>query len=129
MTEMEAIKSTLSKDQSIAFAYLFGSKVKNKESYRSDWDIAVYIKDELLEKNPVWQKFNIEDKLSAVLKTDAIDVVILNRLDNPLLGFEIISKGLLLLSKDEESRLTFEGEVLGRYQDWEYFMKRHMEVA
>lgn len=129
MIEMEAIKSTLSKDQSIVFAYLFGSKVKNKEAHRSDWDIAVYIKDELLEKNPVWQKFNIEDKLSAALKTDAIDVVILNRLDNPLLGFEIINKGLLLLSKDEESRLTFEGEVLGRYQDWEYFMKRHMEVV
>lgn len=129
MTEIKTIKSALLKDHSIVFAYLFGSKVKNKETHRSDWDIAVYIKDELLEKNPVWQKFNIEDKLSAVLKTDAIDVVILNRLDNPLLGFEIISKGLLLLSKDEESRLTFEGDVLGRYQDWEYFMKRHMEVA
>ena len=35
----------------------------------------------------MWQKFNIEDKLSVALKTDAIDVVILNRLDNPLLGF------------------------------------------
>ena len=49
MIEMEAIKSTLSKDQSIVFAYLFIQR-KNKEAHRSDWDIAVYIKDELLRK-------------------------------------------------------------------------------
>lgn len=129
MIEIDAIKSTLSKEQSISFAYLFGSKVKNKESYRSDWDIAVYIKDEFLEKNPVWQKFDIENRLSIVLKTDAVDVVILNSMDNPLFGFEIITKGVLILNRDDELRVYFEGEALGRYQDWQYFMKRHMEVA
>ncbi|MBI4008038.1 MAG: nucleotidyltransferase domain-containing protein [Planctomycetes bacterium] len=129
MIEIDAIKSTLSKEQSISFAYLFGSKVKNKESYRSDWDIAVYIKDEILEKNPVWQKFDIENRLSIVLKTDAVDVVILNYIDNPLFGFEIITKGILILNRDDELRVAFEGEALGRYQDWQYFMKRHMEVA
>lgn len=129
MIEIDAIKSTLSKEQSISFAYLFGSKVKNKESYRSDWDIAVYIKDEFLGKNPVWQKFDIENRLSTILKTDAVDVVILNSIDNPLFGFEIITKGILILNKDDESRVSFEGEALGRYQDWQYFMKRHMEVV
>ncbi|HHT9125754.1 MAG TPA: type VII toxin-antitoxin system MntA family adenylyltransferase antitoxin [Candidatus Brocadiia bacterium] len=129
MIEIDAIKSTLSKEQLISFAYLFGSKVKNKESYRSDWDIAVYIKDEILEKNPVWQKFDIENRLSIVLKTDAVDVVILNYIDNPLFGFEIITKGILILNRDDELRVAFEGEALGRYQDWQYFMKRHMEVA
>ncbi len=126
MMEIDAIKSTLSKEQAISFAYLFGSKVKNKESYRSDWDIAVYIKDEFLEKNPVWQKFDIENRLSIVLKTDAVDVVILNSMDNPLFGFEIITKGVLILNRDDELRVSFEGEALGRYQDWQYFMKRHI---
>lgn len=126
MIEIDAIKSTLSKEQSISFAYLFGSKVKNKESYRSDWDIAVYIKDEFLEKNPVWQKFDIENRLSIVLETDAVDVVILNSMDNPLFGFEIITKGVIILNRDDELRVSFEGEALGRYQDWQYFMKRHI---
>lgn len=127
MNEIDAITSILSKDPLVSFAYLFGSRTWGETSCRSDWDVAAYIRDDLLEENPVWQKFKIEDRLSPVLKTDAVEVVILNRLDNPLLGFEIVSKGRLILSKDESARITFEGKTLGRYQDWQYFMRRHME--
>jgi len=126
MNEIESIAALLSKDKLISFAYLFGSKTKCIESPRSDWDIAVYIKDELLGENPVWQKFDIENRLSALLKTDDIDVVVLNRMDNPLLCFEIISNGILVVNHDDESRIAFEGEALGKYHDWQYFMRRHM---
>ncbi len=129
MTEIEAIKSILFKDPLVSFAYLFGSRVSGKVSEMSDWDIAIYIRDELLEKNPIWQKFKIENEISVILKTDSVETIVLNSLDNPLLGFEIISKGMLILNKDEESRIVFEGRVLGRYQDWEYFMRRHMEPS
>lgn len=130
MKEVDDITSVLSADPSIEFAYLFGSRAQEGLSGpASDWDIAVYLKEELLQENPVWQKFGIEDRLSAVLRTDAVEVVVLNRLDDPLLGFEIVSKGVLLSCRDDEARFVFEAETLRRYQDWQYFSRRHMGLA
>lgn len=128
MSEINMIINILNKDKLISFAYLFGSRAMQKASERSDWDIAVYIKDEYLEENPIWQKFKIEDKLSSALKTDAVEVVILNYMDNPLLGYEIINRGSLIVDKDTQTRIKFEADTLGRYQDWQYFAKRYISA-
>lgn len=130
MKQLDEITSVLTADPAIEFAYLFGSRAQEGRSGpASDWDIAVYLKEDQLQENPVWQKFGIEDRLSAVLRTDAVEVVILNRLDDPLLGFEIISRGVLLSCKNDDARIIFEVETLRRYQDWQYFSRRHMGLA
>ena len=59
---------------------------------------------------------------------DDVQVVVLNGLELPLLGFEIINQGMLLIDKDKETRIEFEAMILGQYHDWQYFLKRHMEV-
>lgn len=125
--EIKIIAEALSQEPSIIFAYLFGSRAAGNASERSDWDIAVYINDELLEENPVWQKFRIEDRLAVALGTDAVEVVVLNRMDNSLLAFEIISKGIVLVDNNEEERFAYECKALGQYHDWQYFMDRHMK--
>ncbi len=129
MSEIEAIVKILADNPLVCFAYLFGSRAKGEHGPRSDWDIAVYITPELLEKNPVWQKFRIEDKLAVILNTDAVEVVVVNRLDDPLLGFEIISRGQMLVCKDEEARITYEVNTLRRYQDWRHFQRRYVMSA
>ncbi|OGW59208.1 MAG: hypothetical protein A2V83_05560, partial [Nitrospirae bacterium RBG_16_64_22] len=114
MTAIESIKSVLSADAAVSLAYLFGSRAKGETSNRADWDIAVYLAEDRLAENPIWDKFKIEDRLSAVLATDAVEVVVLNRLEDPLLGFEIIANSLLLVEKDENLRIAFEGNALAR---------------
>lgn len=126
MNQIDSLRQVLFTDKLVVFAYLFGSRAHGTAGERSDWDMAVYIDDDMLEANPVWQKFEIENRLSFILKTDAVEVVVLNRMDNPVLGFEIINRGMLLVDKDEETRVIFESRVLGRYQDWQYFQSRHM---
>lgn len=126
MTAVESIKTVLSEDASISLAYLFGSRAKGETSDRADWDIAVYLAEDRLAENPIWDRFKIEDRLSAALATDAVQVVVLNRLEDPLLGFEIIANGLLLVEKDENLRIAFEGSVLARWHDWQYFLDRHL---
>lgn len=125
--EIKVVKEALSQEHSIVFAYLFGSRAAGTASERSDWDIAVYIDEELLEENPVWQKFRIEDRIAVALGTDAVEVVVLNRMDNPLLAFEIISKGIVLVDNNEDERFAYECKALGQYHDWQYFMDRHMK--
>ena len=126
MTAIESIKSVLSADAAVSLAYLFGSRAKGETSNRADWDIAVYLAEDRLAENPIWDKFKIEDRLSAALATDAVEVVVLNRLEDPLLGFEIIANSLLLVEKDENLRIAFEGSGLARHHDWQYFLDRHL---
>ena len=126
---MHQIRTILSQNQWVSFAYLFGSRAQGKAGSRSDWDIAVYITDAVLERNPVWQKIKIEDEISLALKIDNIQVVILNSLDAPLFAFTIISKGIVLAEKDQESRVTFECNTLRRFHDWQYYLNRHLGKA
>ncbi|MEK7289635.1 MAG: nucleotidyltransferase domain-containing protein [Planctomycetota bacterium] len=126
---MHQIRTILSQNQWVSFAYLFGSRAQGKAGSRSDWDIAVYITDAELERNPVWQKIKLEDEISLALKTDNIQVVILNGLDAPLFAFNIISKGIVLADKNQESRVTFECNTLRRFHDWQYYLNRHLGKA
>lgn len=123
------LRTILSQNQLVAFSYFFGSRAQGKAGSRSDWDIAVYIADAALERNPVWQKIKIEDEISLALKTDNIQVVILNAIDAPLFSFTIISKGILLTDKNRELRETFECNTLRRFHDWQYYLDRHLGKA
>lgn len=122
----ECLVSALSRSD-IACAYLFGSRATGTARASSDWDVAV-----LLTRWPgneaIWEKFKIEDDLAIALATDAVQVIILNTLDDPLLGFEIINTGQLLIERDQEARLLFEANTLRRYQDWQYWLNRHLET-
>lgn len=109
----------------IAFAYLFGSKVKGYANERSDWDIAVYF-SESLDKIGRWAVFELEAELSRVVASN-VQVVVLNRPLPPVFGFQIISGGILIIDRDKNLRMDFENRVLRRYYDWQYFLKRQME--
>ncbi|MBI5682822.1 MAG: nucleotidyltransferase domain-containing protein [Deltaproteobacteria bacterium] len=121
--EIDKIKELLAKDERVVFAYLFGSRAKGMASEKSDFDIAVYAADAHL-----WLNFYIEADIAQLLKTDDVQVFILNRLYEPLFGFEIIKNGILLVDKEQEKRIEFESRILGQYHDWQYFAKRHMEA-
>lgn len=123
------LRTILFQNQWVSFAYLFGSRAQEKAGNMSDWDIAVYVADARLERNPVWQKIKIEDELSLALKTDKIQVVILNAIDAPLFSFTIISKSILLTDKNRELREIFECNTLRRFHDWQYYLDRHLEKA
>jgi hypothetical protein len=55
-----------------------------------------------------------------------VQVTILNELLSPLLGFEIIKHGIVLIDRDEELRMDFENKILRNYYDWQYLLKRHL---
>jgi len=128
MNEIQQLQEALSQNSLVLFAYLFGSRATNKAGNVSDWDIAVYIEENRLEANPVWQKIKIEDDISFVLNTDRVQVTILNNLDVPLLSFNIINEGVVLKDSYRELREIFEWQVLRRFHDWRYNLDRHMNA-
>ena len=128
MNEIQQLKEAFSRTPLVLFSYLFGSRATNKAGNVSDWDIAVYIEENRLESNPVWQKIKIEDDISFVLNTDRVQVTILNNLDAPLLSFNIINEGVVLKDSYRELREIFEWQVLRRFHDWRYNLDRHMNA-
>ncbi len=72
---LENLKKALTPNKNIVFAYLFGSQAINKQTALSDVDVAVYLRNNVHLED---EKLSLLDSLSAQLKTEDIDLVILN---------------------------------------------------
>lgn len=122
--QIEKIKRLLESDPLIEFAYLFGSQAKGLADYRSDWDIGVYFTKDP-KKLPAWTVFSLEAEISRELSKEA-QIITLNGLDSPVLIFQIIKDGILLVDNDPERRIVFEAQALSKYHDYQYYLKRQM---
>ena len=112
---------------SVNFAYLFGSTVRGDANKLSDVDIAVMLDESLSKKDMFNKELDLISELTCVIKSDKIDLVVLN--DAPLLlKFNIIKNGHVLES-DEKKRIAFETGVMSRYLDEQYYLKRHNDMT
>jgi predicted nucleotidyltransferase len=116
--EKRAMIDILNNRSDVVFAYLFGSKVKGYANDKSDWDIAIYIRDSIRE-NGLWPAFELEAQLSRAVKA-TVQVTILNTPLPPVFAFEILKDGILLIDRDRNLR---------HYHDWQYFLKRQMKAS
>src|SRR3989344_440101 len=71
--------------------YLFGSRATGKVGPLSDYDFAVYLDEkDFLKRFDI--RLQIASELSGALKTDAVDVVVINDLAMPEMKFSIIQE-------------------------------------
>jgi predicted nucleotidyltransferase len=78
-------------------------------------DIAIYVDETLSRKNYLGFKLSVLGEVSSILKTDKIDLVIMNNAPL-LLNYNIIKYGKLLTS-DETERVRLETKILSQYLD------------
>jgi predicted nucleotidyltransferase len=122
---MEILKKTLAERDEIEFAYLFGSHAKGTAGQLSDIDIAVYVKDKTLslkKQYPYGYKAALAAELMRILKTNDVDIVVLNEA-KPFLRHQVIKYGRLLKCVNEELRVMFWVDTLQRYDDAKWLMK------
>ena len=103
-------------DKDILFAYLFGSLARKKAGPLSDVDIAVYCREgsSFPEK-----KLEILGNLARVLKTDEIDLVMLNRA--PLtLRMKILENKRVIVDRLPLIRHRYESLTMRQYFDFSY---------
>ena len=103
--------------QEILEAYLFGSQARGEAGALSDIDVAVYIDDRLAAPGPYGYQADLITHLMRELRTNALDVVVLNRAP-PLLYHRVLRDGKLLLSRDQRATTTRAGRALSRYFDF-----------
>lgn len=120
---IDQINQVLSQDESIKLAYLFGSQASGNTGPMSDYDLAIYLDEQ--DKQKVFDKnLEIRGKLSQTLKSDKVDVVSLDGLDQPELSYQIISQGKLLIDK-EPHKILLEPKIMNEYFDFRDSLRRY----
>jgi predicted nucleotidyltransferase len=111
----------------IKLAYLFGSVAKGKEGKLSDVDIAIFLDESLSKKEIFNLQLKLMSELTSILKTDKIDLIVMNNAPL-LLKYNIIKHGKIL--KDEiETKVMVESRILSDYLDMKYYIDRHTNLA
>lgn len=103
----------------VKLAYFFGSKANGTDGPLSDYDFAVYLSEK--DKRKRFElKLNLMGKLSLALRTDAVDVVILNDTESPELKYSIVHDGNLIYEA-EPYRVLIEPKILNEYFDFAHW--------
>lgn len=109
--------------QAIKLVYFFGSRATGEAGPMSDYDFAIYA-DNFTTKKMFDLKIELGGKLSLALKTDQVDVVVLNLAKNSELKYNIIKEGILIFER-EPYRLIMEPKILNEYFDFHTMLVRH----
>jgi predicted nucleotidyltransferase len=131
------LKNFLSDREEIDFAYLFGSFVKLDHYH--DIDIAVHLEKNFnpddYKKFPYGYESNLIADISALLRTDKIDLVIFNKA-GILIQQRIINSGMLLFERNRYKRISYENYIRSLYIDAEplrrikmFYLKRYLNNA
>ncbi|MFH1771461.1 MAG: nucleotidyltransferase domain-containing protein [Candidatus Omnitrophota bacterium] len=115
------------RDSGVVFAYLFGSQAKGSTGPLSDIDIALYIGG-LDRKEYSGKKLELLGRLNDALKTDEIDLVLLNNA-SPFLAQRILRDGKLIYCADEKLRLDYEQITILKYLDWKPYLDKYTRQA
>ncbi len=112
-----------SKQEHVKLVYLYGSAAKGKAGKLSDVDIGILLDDSLNKKERFDFQLKLIGDLAEILKTEKIDLVVMNDVPNSL-NFEIIKTKCPLFVRDRMEKTDFEHRVLSRYLDRRYYEKR-----
>ncbi len=108
------VREYLSKHPNVLFAYLFGGLARGRVSPLSDVDIAIYLADGA---DIAQEKLETLGRLNEILKTDEVDLVILNTAPLPLAA-RIIKHKVILVDKMPFVRHKFESLIIRKYFDF-----------
>ncbi|MCD6289321.1 MAG: nucleotidyltransferase domain-containing protein [Anaerolineae bacterium] len=112
----QSLKDVLAKQPEVKLGYLFGSHARGRAHKLSDVDVAVLLAEGLSEREMGEIRIRLTAELMRALRSDAIDVVILN-LASPLLRHRVLRDGKLLYSADEATHVRFVEDTYLLYLD------------
>ncbi len=108
----------------IICAYIFGSLARGNSGKLSDVDIAVYVSSSLNRYEKFDLKIKLMKELGRILKTDNIDILILNDAP-PMLKHRVIKEGKIIYYREKEMMIDFEVRAVMEYLDFLPFIKKH----
>lgn len=120
LTQLKAIFQTCPE---VKLVYFFGSQITGKSGPLSDYDFAVYL-DTKDTKKMFDIKCDLQDKISRTLKSDKVDIVVINLTKSPELKYNIIKEGSLIFER-EPFKVLIEPRILNEYFDFHALLVKH----
>jgi len=114
-------------EKPVAVVYLFGSQARGDSGPLSDVDIAVLLTGQPTAEECAQQQLALLDKVTAYLRRDDVDVVILNRAPL-LLQHRVIRDGTVLFCRDDLYRVRYEAQTIMAYLDFRYYQERYFDA-
>lgn len=114
LSKIPEVKKVLKEDINVIFSYLFGGIAKAEVKPLSDIDIAVYIDDTA---NLPHFKLQLFDRLTDILGTNELDLIILNTAPLSLAG-RILQNMQILTDKKPFFRYSYESITLRKFFDF-----------
>ncbi len=124
--DMTEALGSIFKFRPVLFAYLFGSRSKGRPRRDSDWDLAVFPSAGLSPETRWNLKLELIDSLGTALKSDAVDLVMLDEASS-LLCHRVLRDGELVFCRDPVAKVQFFVTTMQRYFD-EQPMRNSMGV-
>jgi len=121
--EIKNLIPVFEKYSEVKLVYLFGSRATGRIGPLSDHDFAIYL-DEKDAKKRSELKLNIISEITKSLKTDNVDLVVLNDIDAPEMKYNVIKDGILILQV-EPFKVIVEPRILNEYFDFHSLLLRH----
>lgn len=119
---LSAVKRYFRERNDVAFAYLFGSRARGTHHSMSDVDLAVY----LTESPFSTKRLEILGDLVDILRTDNVDLVILNTASSGLCA-RVIRSRKVLVDTLPFLRHGFESRTIRTYMDFSKIENRILE--
>lgn len=116
------LNNLFSQHKEIKLVYLFGSRAKSKTSPLSDYDFAVYFDQDLNSNRLKELVLSLISEISSILKSEKIDLVVLNKVISSLLKFNILKEGKLIYQQPPY-RLIVEPAIYNEYFDFKTFIQ------
>ena len=110
--QIDLLADLFMEDSNIIFAYLFGGLARDKRRPLSDVDLGIYVKN-IKRLNFI----SLFSKISQILSTDEIDLVVLNSAPISFAG-RILSKRKILIDKDPFLRHRYESRILREFSNF-----------
>jgi predicted nucleotidyltransferase len=121
--ELSKLKKIFEKIREVKLVYYFGSRAEGKAGPLSDYDFAVYVQTG--RKKAVFDiRLRLMGEISRLLKTDGVDVVMINDLENSEMKYLIITGGKLIFER-EPYKVLVEPRILHEYFDFREMLLRY----
>ncbi len=101
----------------VLLAYLFGSRAEGRVHLGSDIDVAVLLEEGLTRQEQRRWQMKLIGRLIDALRTDRVDLLILNDAP-PFLRHRVIRPRRRLYVRDERVRVDFEVRTMQEWFDW-----------
>lgn len=101
----------------VVVGYLFGSAKQGTMGPHSDIDVGVVFAVDVLETDDLKRRMSLSSEISRALKVPDADVINLKTVSGPLIKYNAVFDGELILEKDSELRFAIECSIVREYED------------